>query len=149
MLSARGWGRGIVNSCSMRTEFQFLQNEKSCEDGWWGWLPNTVKLLNATEVRVLVAQSCLTLWGPQGLYPSRLLLSMGFSRQKYWSELPFPSPEDLPDPGIKPASPKNVYNSVKQFLIGAYICFTIFVYIKKMFSTVCIFYIIFSLRKRF
>ena len=103
MLSARGWGRGIVNSCSMRTEFQFLQNEKSCEDGWWGWLPNTVKLLNATEVRVLVAQSCLTLWGPQGLYPSRLLLSMGFSRQKYWSELPFPSPEDLPDPGIKPA----------------------------------------------
>jgi len=28
---------------------------------------------------------------------------MGFSRQEYWSELPFPSPEDLPDPGIKPA----------------------------------------------
>ena len=25
-------------------------------------------------------------------------LSMGFSRQEYWSELPFPSPEDLPDP---------------------------------------------------
>ena len=32
-------------------------------------------------------------------------LSMGFSRQEYWTELPFPSPEDLPDPGIKPASP--------------------------------------------
>ena len=32
-------------------------------------------------------------------------LSMGFSRQGYWSELPFPSPEDLPDPGIKPWSP--------------------------------------------
>ena len=32
-------------------------------------------------------------------------LSMGFSRQKYWSELPFPSPEDLPDPGIEPGSP--------------------------------------------
>ena len=30
--------------------------------------------------------------------------SMGFSRQKYWSELPFPSPGDLPDPGIKPWS---------------------------------------------
>ena len=28
--------------------------------------------------------------------------SMGFSRQEYWSGLPFPSPEDLPDPGIKP-----------------------------------------------
>ena len=32
-------------------------------------------------------------------------LSMEFSRQKYWSGLPFPSPEDLPNPGIKPKSP--------------------------------------------
>ena len=32
-------------------------------------------------------------------------LSMGFSRQEYWSGLPFPSPEDLPDPGIKPQPP--------------------------------------------
>ena len=34
-----------------------------------------------------------------------VLPSMGFSRQEYWSGLPFPSPEDLPDPGIKPGSP--------------------------------------------
>ena len=32
-------------------------------------------------------------------------LSMGFSRQEYWSGLPFPSPGDLPDPGIKPSFP--------------------------------------------
>ena len=32
-------------------------------------------------------------------------LSMGFSRQEYWSGLPFPSPGDLLDPGIEPASP--------------------------------------------
>ena len=31
-------------------------------------------------------------------------LSMGFSRQEYWSNLPFPSPRDLPNPGIKPTS---------------------------------------------
>ena len=31
-------------------------------------------------------------------------LSMGFSRQEYWSGLPFPSPGDLPHPGIEPAS---------------------------------------------
>ena len=31
-------------------------------------------------------------------------LSMGFSRQEYWSGLPLPSPGDLPDPGIKPVS---------------------------------------------
>ena len=32
-------------------------------------------------------------------------LSMGFSRQEYWSGLPFPSPGDLPNPGIEPRSP--------------------------------------------
>ena len=31
--------------------------------------------------------------------------SMGFSRHEHWSGLPFPSPGDLPDPGIKPGSP--------------------------------------------
>ena len=31
--------------------------------------------------------------------------SIEFSRQEYWSELPFPTPGDLPDPGIKPTSP--------------------------------------------
>ena len=35
-------------------------------------------------------------------------LSMEFSRQEYWSGLPFPSPGDLPDPGIKPASPMSL-----------------------------------------
>ena len=32
-------------------------------------------------------------------------LSMGFSRQEHWNGLPFPSPEDLPDPGTEPMSP--------------------------------------------
>ena len=31
-------------------------------------------------------------------------LSMGFSKRKYWSALPFPPPADLPNPGIQPAS---------------------------------------------
>ena len=35
---------------------------------------------------------------------SQTFLSMGFSRQEYWSELPFPPPGDLPNPGIELAS---------------------------------------------
>ena len=31
--------------------------------------------------------------------------SMGFSREEYWSGVPFPSPGDLPEPGIEPRSP--------------------------------------------
>ena len=36
---------------------------------------------------------------------SQAFLSMGFSRQEYWNALPFPPPEDPPDPGIEPAPP--------------------------------------------
>ena len=36
---------------------------------------------------------------------AQTLLSMEFPKQEYWSGLPFPSPGDLPDPGIEPVSP--------------------------------------------
>ena len=50
------------------------------------------------------AQSCLTLCDPWTV-AHQAPLSMGFSRQEYWSGLPFPSPGDLPNPGIEPGSP--------------------------------------------
>ena len=48
----------------------------------------------------LVATSCLTLVTPWTV-ACQASLSLGFSRQEYWSGLPFPSPGDHPDPGIK------------------------------------------------
>ena len=53
---------------------------------------------------VLVTQSCLTLCNPMGYSPLGSSVH-GFSRQEYWSGLPFPSPRDLPYPGIEPRSP--------------------------------------------
>ena len=50
------------------------------------------------------AQSCELFVTPQTI-AHQAPLSMGFPRQRYWSGLPFPSPGDLPNPGIKPASP--------------------------------------------
>ena len=51
----------------------------------------------------------VTKWYPTLATPWTLAcqapLSMGFYRQEYWSGLPFPSPGDLPNPGIKPRSP--------------------------------------------
>ena len=52
----------------------------------------------------LVTKSCLTLVTPRTV-AFQTPLSMGFSRQVYWSGLPFPSPGHLPNPGIKPRSP--------------------------------------------
>ena len=43
--------------------------------------------------------------GPYELYPVRLLCPWGFSRQEYWSGFLYPSPGDLPKPGIEPKSP--------------------------------------------
>ena len=52
----------------------------------------------------LVPKSCLILATPWTVDP-QAPLSMGFSRKEYWSGLPFPSPGDLPDPGIEPRPP--------------------------------------------
>ena len=51
----------------------------------------------------LVAQSCLILCHPMHSSP-QAFLSMGFSRQEYWTGQPFPSRGDLPDPGFEPRS---------------------------------------------
>ena len=55
-----------------------------------------VKVKSLSHVRLLVAPWTVAHQAP---------LSMGFSRQEYWSGLPFPSPGDLPNPGIEPRSP--------------------------------------------
>ena len=55
------------------------------------------KMLNCfNHVQLFVTPCAIACWAP---------LSMGFSRQEYWSGLPFPPPRDLLDPGIKPGSP--------------------------------------------
>ena len=55
-----------------------------------------VKVNSLSRVRLFV-----TLWTADHQAP----LSMGFSRQEYWSGLPFPFPGDLPNPEIEPRSP--------------------------------------------
>ena len=55
-----------------------------------------VKLKLRSRVRLLATQWTVAHQAPP---------STGFSRQEYWSGLPFPFPGDLPDPGIEPRSP--------------------------------------------
>jgi len=57
------------------------------------------------KIKVLVPQSCPALCDPMDYIAHQTPLSMEFSRQEYWNGLPFPSPGDLPDPGIKLGSP--------------------------------------------
>ena len=65
----------------------------------------------------LVAHLCPTLATPWTV-ARQTPLSMGLSRQEYWSGLPFPSPGDLPDPGIKPRAPALQADSLPTELPG-------------------------------
>ena len=56
----------------------------------------TMKVKSLSRVRLFVIPWTVTYQAPP---------SMGFSRQECWSGLPFPSPGDLPNPGIEPGSP--------------------------------------------
>ena len=66
----------------------------------------------------LVVQSCPTLVTPWTV-ACQAPLSMGFPRQEYWSGLPFPSPGDLPNPGIKPRFPELQVDSLPTELQGS------------------------------
>src|SRR5574340_513396 len=59
-------------------------------------------LLRKQKVKSL---SCVRLFVTPWTVAYQAPPSLEFSRQEYWSGLPFPSPEDLPDPGIEPRSP--------------------------------------------
>ena len=67
-----------------------------------------IKVLpNKASVCVLgkVLQLCPTLCDPMDCVAHQASLSMGFSRQEYWSGLQYPAPGDFPDPGLKPVAP--------------------------------------------
>ena len=58
--------------------------------------------LQSSSVQLL---SCVQLFATPWTLVPQAPLSTGLSRQEYWSGLPFPSPEDLPNPGTEPRSP--------------------------------------------
>ena len=63
--------------------------------------------LRPSKMQYIVVQSpcCVRLFEAPLPAACQTPLSMGFFRQGYWSGVPFPAPEDLPNPGTKPASP--------------------------------------------
>ena len=76
-----------------------------------------IKGLSESEKKVLVSQSCLTLCYPMTV-AHQAPLSIGFSRQEYWSGLLLPSPGDLPNPGIEPRPPALQVDSLLAELQG-------------------------------
>ena len=110
-----GYGQGSLACCS----------PWGCKDS------DTTERMNWTEHLILllcfygsglVGKSCPTLATPWTV-ACQAPLSMGFSRQEYWSGLPFPSPGNLPNPRIKPRSPALQADSLPTELQGKPLCF--------------------------
>ena len=82
---------------------------------------------------VLSCFSCVRLFATLWTVACQAPLYMGFSRQEYWSELPFPSPGDLPYPGIKPKSPALQTDSLPSEAPGKPISiYTIYLWVYKL-----------------
>ena len=62
--------------------------------------------------------SCVQLFVTQWTVAYQVPPSTGFSRQEYWSGLPFPSPGDLPSPGTEPGSPASYSDALPSELPG-------------------------------
>ena len=75
------------------------------------------KTLNFWHTCVLSCFSCVQLFATPWTEVHQAPLSMGFSRQEYWSGLPSPPPGDLPDPGIEPVFPASQVNSLPTKLL--------------------------------
>ena len=85
----------------------------------WALIPYLFTDENESESCSVMSDSL----GPHGLY----IQSMEFSRPEYWSGQPFPSPEDLPTPGIKPGSPTLQANSLPTELSPRSVCMLILI----------------------
>ena len=77
-----------------------------------------------------VTQSCPTLGDPM-YCTCQTPLSMGFSRQDYWSGVPFPSSGDCPNPGIEPRSPALQADSLPPEPQGGFYVFHVFMCVLK------------------
>ena len=83
--------------------FTVWATREARKEAWYKWIKSLdeyeikwkVKVKSLSRVRLFVTPKTVAYQASP---------SMGFSRQEYWSGLPFPSPGDLPNPGIKPGS---------------------------------------------
>ena len=103
----------LPSSLQSSTAVWDREEKKALESNCLGFEPWLTHSLTVDKLQVLSVPHlcvlshfshvwhCATLWTTARQTP----LSMGFSRQKYWSGLPCPPPGDLPNPGIKPRSP--------------------------------------------
>ena len=74
---------------------------------------------NETSARVLSCFRRVQLFVTPWTVACQVLLSMGFSRQEYWSGLPYPPPENLPDPGMELAAPALQADSLPLSYLGS------------------------------
>ena len=108
VLSSLGLGQSAFRACHAVPVLNQLCSTIYISPGtlqlrwfWWRFRP----IIAAVKTCELSHFSCIQLFATLWTVAHQVALSMGFSRQEYWSGVTFPSPGDFPDWGIEPASP--------------------------------------------
>ena len=103
---------------------------------------SVLHILNMMSIKKVKVKSlsCVWLFATPWTVAYQAPPSMGFSRQEYWSGLPFPSPGDLPDPGIEPGSSAFQADALTSELLmmGIGFCFVFFFF--DMLGFFCVFW---------
>ena len=100
------WGAGGSWGCSRRWQAGLCAGRGKCiPAGYFNGSLGEKSLVKGKRLKKKKSLSRVRPFATPWTVAYQSPLSMGFSRKEYWSELPFPSPGDLPDPGIELGSP--------------------------------------------
>jgi len=105
---AQGWNLGLLHCRQIRYQLSYQGSVQVWVRVSLSALPNSLQSHGLQPTRLLCP------WTAAHQAP----LSMGFSRQECWSGLPFPSPRDIPGPGMEPGSPALQADSLPSELQG-------------------------------
>ena len=107
-VNSEGWTTTGTGKLLQRSSVSCLENPRDGE-AWWaaahGVAQSRTWLKRPSSSSSVSRSVCVGLCVTPRTVAHQAPLSVGFSTQQYWSGLPFPSPEDLPNPGIEPGSP--------------------------------------------
>ena len=99
--------RAELHACQVKMRQHHSVSEPSWSAFMWCWPKTRSVQIDDSLDSCCFSPSRARLFATRGTIAHQAPLSMGFSRQDYWNRLPFPLPEDLPNPAIELSSPSS------------------------------------------
>ena len=120
----------LLTCCICNLYVRIVKLSSTTKIVFLGFYSSLILYMYAYVCRYVCVLSRTQLFATSSIVACQAPLSMGFSRQEYRSGLPFPSPGDLPDPGTKPASGRQIlcHCATYVYISHMYMKFRLFTY---------------------